>query len=115
VTDEVPEWVVERTRTFVEHSGTGDEPAMYHSPADDDGATHHVVVVTGDFTLPAARLPIGASPPRGSIAILDWSSRGSGVSLPRVQGDNEAFLGKGTPFFYKRGAIEHSETGDEET
>jgi hypothetical protein len=110
VTVEVPEWVVERARGFVEGSGRGDEPAMYHRVSDDDAVVHHVVVLTGDFTLRSARLPPGANPPRGPTAILDWSSKGGGVSLPHVPGDNEAFLGKGTPFFYKPRTIEQSET-----
>ena len=113
MSDEIPEWVVERTRTFVEHSGHGDEPATYYSTADKDGDRHHVVVVTGDFTLRAAPRPPGASAPHGPTAILDWSSTGSSVSLPRVVGDNDAFLGKGTPFFYKHRAAEHPATSDE--
>jgi hypothetical protein len=99
---EVPDWIVEKTRVFVDASGRGDEPAMYHCASGDDGDTHHVVVVTGDFTIHAARLPPGAIPPRGPKAVLDWSSNGSSVSLPRVPGDDAAFLGEGTPFFYER-------------
>jgi hypothetical protein len=97
---EVPGWVVEGTRRFVEACGHGDEPAMYHSVTDSHGV-HHVAIVTGDFTLYAARLPRGAKPPRGTTAVLNWSSSSFSGSLPSIRGDYETLLGPGTPFAYK--------------